>query len=233
MRQWPVAARNVHRPSPSNAPQVRAIILLTASVLSVAMLLASCRVASTILVTRTTRRPSMTSRHDLADVLAADGARPRGSTSPPAIAPYHGAKRFSAMQPATAAADDPDHLPWLAVLVAVLSCDCAAADARQLELPLEDLPSSRATAAGRNDASVPAECGLAESAGDGRPRRLVCWRIMSPAAALLNAKDVARPVPQPVIPPGLQPGGRTRGIAAAAALARGSGRDIGPAISSA
>lgn len=232
MRQWPVAARNVHRPSPSNAPQVRAIILLTASVLSVATLFASCRVASTILVTRTTRRSSMQSRHDPAVGLAADGARPSGSTSPPVIAEYLDAKLFNPWQPAAAAADDSD-LPWFAVLVAVLSCDCTATDARQMELPLEDRPSPSATAAGRNDASVPAECGLAECAGDGRPRRLVCLRIMTPAAALLNATDVARPVPQPVIPPGLQPGGRTRGIATAAALARGSGRDIGLAISSA
>jgi hypothetical protein len=175
----------------------------------------------------------MTSTHEPAEALSADGARPRGSTSPPAIAPHLGTKRFSAWQPATAAADDCENLPWFAVLVAVLSCDCTAADARQLELPLEDRPSSCATAAGRDVASVPADRGLAECAGDGRPRRLVCWRIMAPAAALLNATDVARPVPQPVIPPGLQPGGRTRGIAAAAALARGSGRDIGLAISSA
>lgn len=175
----------------------------------------------------------MTSRHDPAGVLAADSARPRGTIPPPAIEPRLGTKRFSAWQPATAAADDCENLPWLAVLVAVLTCDCTAADTRQLELPLEDRPSSRATAAGRAVASVLTERGLAECAGYGRTRLLVCLRIKTPAVALLHATDVARPVPQPVIPPGLQPGGRTRGIAAAAALARGSGWDIGPAISSA
>ena len=230
MRHWSVRAWYGHRPSPRNVPKVRAIIHLTTSALSVVSLVASCRLVSTILVTRTTRRPSMTSTCEFAGALPAENARPCGSTSPPAIVRH---LVCGALHPATAAADDADHLPWFGVLVAVLTCNCTAADARQLELPLDDRPSSCTTARARAGASVPAECGLAEGAGIGRPRLLVCWRIMAPAAALLNAMDVARPVPQPVIPPGLQPGGRTRGVAAAAALARGSGRDIGPAISSA
>ena len=170
----------------------------------------------------------MSAIHDTGRALPADDARPRDSTSPTASANWLGTLR-----PATAATDDAEHLPWFAVLVAVLSCDCTATDTRQMELPLEDWPSPCATATVPDGAFVPAECGSAECAGLGRPRLLVCWRIMAPAAALLDARDVARPVPQPVVPPGLQPGGRTRGVAAAAALARGSGRDIGLAISSA
>ncbi len=212
----------------SNAPQVRAIIHLNTRALSAASRIASCRLVSTILVTRMTRSPSMTSTHDPANALPADDAPPRGSTSPPTIANW-----FGALQPATAAAVDTDHLPWFGVLVAVLTCNCSATDARQLELPWDDQPSPCATATVRDVAFVLAERGVAECTGYGRSSLLVCWRIMAPAAALLNAMDVARPVPQPVIPPGLQPGGRTRGIAAAAALARGSGRDIGLAISSA
>jgi hypothetical protein len=174
----------------------------------------------------------MISTHHPADVPA-DNARPRGSTSPSAIAAFLDGASLAALRPANAAADDADQSPWLGALVAVLTCDCAAADARQLELPLEKLPSSCATSWAPDGAFLPMQRGPAECAGLGRLRLLVCWRIMAPDAALLHATDYAGPVPQPVIPPGLQPGGRTRSSAAAAALARGSGQHIGPAISSA
>lgn len=161
------------------------------------------------------------------------GARPRRSSASSMCATRLDAGEPETIQPAPVATDHSEHPPWLGVLVAVLSIDNTATDVGQLELPLEDRSFPCVPRRASNGASVPTERGLAECAGSGRPWLLVCWRIMTPAAALLNATDVARPVPQPVIPPGLQPGGRTRGIAAAAALVRGSGRNIGLAISSA
>lgn len=157
------------------------------------------------------------------------GARPRSSTSL-----HDDIVGADAMRPEFATTSYCERAPWFGVLVAVLAYTREQADARQLELPLEeDLASPPAVATVPDAASVPAERGSTECAGSCRPVLLVCWRIMAPAAALLDARDDARPVPQPVIPPGVPPGGRTRSVAAAAALARGSGRDIGPATSSA